>query len=322
MDFKYPRDFSAECYRRFLAACRIRTTLPKENALTNLGVAQSQNGQLLFKNAGVLLFAKEPRRYHLQAMVTCVRFKGMDRLNVIDRKDFTGDVMTNVDEAMKWLKTYVPLRYEITGESLRRKEIPEIPYDALREALLNSVIHRDYFERGAVTMVEFYDDRIEITNPGGLAGGMNIEELGKKSVSRNPLLFDLFHRAGNVEKMGSGILRIRKLMKKASLPPPRFQVDSFFSICFTRPHEPVSEAINEAINEPIKIILAQLLKYSNANLKVLESATGFSRAKLQRYVALMKKDDLLRYVGSLKNGHYEITEKGRTALNGKMKQSK
>jgi predicted transcriptional regulator len=102
-------------------------------------------------------------------------------------------------------------------------------------------------------------------------------------------------------------------MKTAGLLPPRFEVDGFFSICFTRPHE----AINEAINEAIKIILAQLLKYSNANLKVLESATGFSRAKLQRYISLMKKDDLLRYVGSLKNGHYEITEKGRTTLKGK-----
>ena len=150
------------------------------------------------------------------------------------------------------------------------------------------------------------DDRIEITNPGGLAGGMNIKELGKKSVSRNPLLFDLFHRAGNVEKMGSGILRIRELMKKAGLPPPRFQVDSFFSICFSRPYEPV--------NEPVKNIMLQVLKHAHPNLKVLEAATGYSRAQLKRYIAQMKKDGLLRFEGADKTGHYVMTEKGMKIL--------
>jgi len=70
------------------------------------------------------------------------------------------------------------------------------------------------------------------------------------------------------------------------------------------------------ISEAIKFILVQLMKYPNAKVKVLESATGFSRAKLMRYVALMKKDGLLRYLGSLKKGHYEITHKGRAALKG------
>ena len=93
-----------------------------------------------------------------------------------------------------------------------------------------------------------------------------------------------------------------------------FEVDGFFSICFERPRI-------ELVNEPIKIILAQLLRYPKAKLKVLESATGFSKAKIKRYIRVMKKEDLLRYFGSFKNGHYEITDKGKTILNGKTKKN-
>ena len=78
------------------------------------------------------------------------------------------------------------MRYEMTGEARRRGEVPELPYDALREAIINAVAHRDFFERGANVMVEIYDDRIEISNPGGLPKGLPPEEFGKRSVLRNP----------------------------------------------------------------------------------------------------------------------------------------
>lgn len=70
---------------------------------------------------------------------------------------------------MKFLRQHIPARYEITG--LRRREIPALPEAAVREALLNAVIHRDYFERGGVVMVELFQDRLEIVNPGGLPPG-------------------------------------------------------------------------------------------------------------------------------------------------------
>jgi ATP-dependent DNA helicase RecG len=100
-------------------------------------------------------------------------------------------------------------------------------------------------------MVEFYDDRIEITNPGGLIGGMKIEDLGTKSQTRNPLLFDLIHRTGMIERMGSGIRRIRELARAAGLRPPRFESTGFFGICFERPKGPQNEPVNEIVNETV-----------------------------------------------------------------------
>mgnify|MGYP006299650315 CR=1 FL=1 len=108
------------------------------------------------------------------------------------------------------------------------QEILEIPEEALREAILNAVMHRDYHFDNAWITVEIYKDRLEISDPGGLPPGITLNDLGKKSVPRNKLIADLFHRIGEVEKAGTGINRIKKLISDAGLPEPTFETDSFF----------------------------------------------------------------------------------------------
>ncbi len=134
---------------------------------------------------------------------------------------------------MIFLKTHIPVRYEFDG-SPRRKEIPEIPYEALREAVINAVVHRDYFEKGANVMIEIFDNRIEISSPGGLVKGLPIREFGKKSVLRNANIANLFHRMGYIEKMGTGISRMQDLVKKAGLEPIEFQFTTFVTAVFKR----------------------------------------------------------------------------------------
>lgn len=96
----------------------------------------------------------------------------------------------NIDGGIIFLKQYIPVKYEMTGGP-RRREVPEVPYDALREAVINAVAHRDYFEKGANVMVEMFDDRIEITSYGGLVKSLKPEDFGKKSVLRNPNIANL-----------------------------------------------------------------------------------------------------------------------------------
>lgn len=104
---------------------------------------------------------------------------------------------------MPYLKQHLKVRYEFDG-SPARKEIPEIPYEALREAVINAVIHRDYFEKGVNVMIEIFDDRVEITSPGGLPKGLKVEDFGKVSLLRNPNIANLMQRIEYIEKMGSG----------------------------------------------------------------------------------------------------------------------
>lgn len=115
---------------------------------------------------------------------------------------------------MNWLKGKLDVRYEIEGGG-PRKEIWEIPETALKEAVLNALSHRDYYDKGAKITVELFKDRVEVSNPGGLTSAISLVDFGTKSHSRNPLIFGLFVRIRMVEQVGSGIGRIRDLMKSS-----------------------------------------------------------------------------------------------------------
>jgi ATP-dependent DNA helicase RecG len=235
--FNYPADFSAPAFRQFLSTAKITSkNIPREDLLVNLELAARRDKKIVVNNAGVLFFAKNPRRFHLQSRITCLLFHGTTKARILDRRDFDGVLVDNVEGAMTFLQRHTPVRYEIVG--FNRNEIPAIPEAATREALLNAVIHRDYFERGGVVMVEMFQDRLQITNPGGLLPGFRIEDLGRFSLPRNPLIADLFLRMGYVERAGSGIVRIREAISKAGLDAPVFESNLFFTVTFPLPQTP------------------------------------------------------------------------------------
>ncbi len=233
-DFSYPKDFDAKAFGLFLGRAGIvQEGLKREDILYNLGVATRKGKKILFNNAGVLFFAKAPVKFIRHAKTTCLLLAGTDKVHILDRKDLEENLPANVEQTMIFLKRHLSLRYKI--EKLQREEILELPETALREAVLNAVSHRDYHERGAVVMVEVYRDRVEISDPGGLPPGLKRSELGHKSVHRNPLIADLFHRMGEVEKVGSGIKRMREAAKAAGVPAPQFEATGFFTITYRKP---------------------------------------------------------------------------------------
>ncbi len=104
---------------------------------------------------------------------------------------------------------------------IRRKDIWSIPLSILREAIINALIHADYSQRGAPTRISFFDDRIEIENPGILLPGMTIEDV-RDGVSkiRNHVIARIFHELNLIEQWGSGVARIFKEAKQLNLPEP------------------------------------------------------------------------------------------------------
>jgi ATP-dependent DNA helicase RecG len=148
-----------------------------------------------FKNGAVLFFGIEPEMYFEQAIIRCVEFDGIDKRFINDDKLFGGPLYKQYTQTIHWLKKKISVRYDIEGQgSGPRKEYWEIPETVFKEAIINSLSHRDYYEKGAVTMVELFDDRVEISNPGGLVSAINLADFGKRSHSRNPLIFGLFAR--------------------------------------------------------------------------------------------------------------------------------
>ncbi|MFH1830172.1 MAG: helix-turn-helix domain-containing protein [Pseudomonadota bacterium] len=268
-EFRYPKDFDKEAFRLFLAKAGINGAgLKEEELLLNLGVATKQKRNLVFNNAGVLFFAKNPKKFIRQAVVTCLLLAGTDKVDILDRKDLEGNLFENVDQSIVFLKRHLSVRYKI--EKLQREEILELPETALREAVLNAVTHRDYSQSGAVVMIEIYRDRVEIVDPGSLPPGIKKSELGKRSVHRNPIIADLFHRIGEVDKVGSGIRRIRQAAKEAKVPSPKFEVNGFFTVTFPKPIRAGVSQVSGQVPDKYRTSTEQVLTYCMEPRKSLE----------------------------------------------------
>src|SRR6056297_3318652 len=230
-DFK--KDFSEEKLRAYLRLAGISTVLDNESILLNLGVAEKIGNEMRMKNAGVLFFSDSIDLLCEQATITCGVFDGTERFHVLNRKDYSMDIVSNIENTLHFIKQELRVRYEMTGTA-QRKEIYELPLDAIREAVINAVVHRDYFLAGSHVTVEIFDDRIEISNPGGLPKGLDQKSFGKRAVRRNQIIASLLHRINFVENMGTGINKIKNLMKAANKPVPEFEFDHFFTVVFFR----------------------------------------------------------------------------------------
>lgn len=253
-------DFDEQKFQRFLKLAGISPVMESRHILKNFHSIDIQQGQNLYSNTAVLFFARNLADHYFHTCVTCALYKGKDKATVLDRKDFNRDIVDNIDETMIYLKQHLNLRYEFDG-SPARKEILEIPHEALREAVINAVIHRDYFEKGANVMVEIFDDRVEITSPGGLPKGLNPADFGTVSLLRNPNIANLMQRIDYIEKMGTGIRRMQNLLKEAGLAPLRYEFSGFVRAVFTRlvasqaTEQATEQATAQVDSEKVELIL-------------------------------------------------------------------
>ena len=228
--FKYPEDFDQEKFDTWLGLSGISGQPKVEDVLVNIDAAERVESGLLFRNAGVLFFAKNVRRFFPQAYITCLLAKGTDKVDILDRKDFDGGVIADIEDALRFIARNTRTAYRING--LIRENIPEYPTEALREAITNSVMHRDWFIDGANVFVEIYTDRVEVVSPGGLPRGLALADLGSKSIRRNALIADLLHRISFIEKAGTGIRRIQNETRAQGCPEPEFDANGFFTATF------------------------------------------------------------------------------------------
>jgi len=234
-DYPITDEFNEEAYKSYFEKSGISDILPRESTLRNLGCAEmSSKGELSFTNAGILFFRDNSQNVRFDfTHVVCALYKGTEKVDILDAKNLSGGIIENIDNAIVFLKRNLRVRYEI--KTVQRQNILELPEDALREAITNAVCHRDYFEKGARVMVEIYDDRVEITNPGTVPKGITTDNFGNMSITRNPIIASLLHRVHYIERMGTGIKRMNQAMEKLGLKEPEFQTEGlFFKVIFKR----------------------------------------------------------------------------------------
>ena len=254
--------------------------------------------KLLFQNAGVLFFARNVRHFFPQAYNTSLLAK--DKVHILDRKDFDGGLVADIENALRFIERNTRTAYRIEG--LKRQNIPEYPMKALREAITNAVMHRDWFFDGANVFVEIYTDRIEVVSPGSLPKGVTLADLGRKSVRRNALVSDLLHRIDFVEKAGTGIRRIRDEASAQDCPEPQFEANSFVTVTF----RPNPEVRAEAEERPMNRVAGEVA----GEVRLLQVMSGeMTRQRLQEALGLKHEDHFRKayLIPALRSGLIEMT---------------
>ncbi len=193
------------------------------------------------------------------AKIQCALFKGKTRDIFIDRKEFSGPIYEQIDDAYHFVLRHIDMGARIDGEY--RKDLYELPISAVRETIANAVLHRSYLDRSCV-QVCIYDDRMEVSSPGMLYGGLDVETAKTgKSTCRNEAIAEAFHYMHIVEAWGTGIPRIINRCNEYGLPAPVFEEfgDGFKVTLFRK----VSNAQKKVSNAQKKVSNAQK-KVSNA----------------------------------------------------------
>lgn len=184
-------------------------------------------------NAGVILFAKETVREQLfpMAYVSCARFAGTEKVDFLDRLDI-GRIVEAVEAVPIFIRRNTRMGAVI--KEIKRKDIPEYPAVAVREGLLNALMHADYAYTNMRIFVSIFDNRLEIRSPGCLPPGMTIESIKDGvSIPRNLVIARIFQMLGWVEQFGTGYLRIAKSCMQHDYPLPEwYEVGPYTDVVF------------------------------------------------------------------------------------------
>lgn len=177
-------------------------------------------------NLGVLTIGTDPSLHVPGAYVQFVRYQGVDLGSPVgDQHEMRGNLMTTATGLSALLNAN--LRSKLTeGEGLFREEtLPDYPLEALRETCMNALMHREYERSNAPVRIAWFDDRIEVTNPGGPYGQVRVDNFDRVTDYRNPGVAKAMKALGYVNRFGRGIWRIRSAMARAGSPVPEFRVD-------------------------------------------------------------------------------------------------
>ncbi len=198
------------------------------------GLGLLRDGVLL--RAAAVLFGKAERlEFEMpQCVLRVARFRGTDRMEFLDNRQFNGNAFTLLADAERFLRDTLPIAGRFDPDRFERIDEPLYPPLASREALANALCHRDYSIGGGSVGVAVYDDRLEVTSSGSLHFGLTPEQLFAPHPSRpwNPLIARTFYRRGVIEEWGSGTLKMAELVSDAGLPVPEIESGSEVTVRF------------------------------------------------------------------------------------------
>lgn len=293
----------------------------EESFLLRLGLMV--NGNLT--NASMVLFGKEPTRFIPQSRIRVTIYPGKEKGNaIIDDRIFEGNIFRNVKEILEYLD--IIYGKEIKIEGILRKEKKKYSELAVREGLLNAIVHRDYQSTKGFLQVSVFQDRTIIANYGGLPKGLTVKDLKieHSSILRNPDIAQVCFYRRLIEMLGSGTIRMIQESRKSGFKSPVWK-DSNNILQVTFPglthqqsgeiNEGVSEGVKfdiEGVSEGVKSELETLYRIIQSNPRKkandLSEMLGKGLSTVERYLKILREYNLVENVGSPKTGGYKIVE--------------
>ncbi len=266
-----------------------------DNKFKTLNIVDLNNR---YTNLGLLLSDECPYS------IKCAIFNGNNKLEFKDRKEFTGSVLKQANEAFEYLNLFNRIKGKIVG--LERVDTRDYPEYALREALLNAIIHRDYNFTGSI-LISLFDDRFEITSLGGLVKGLNMEDLYYGvSESRNPNLANVFYRLKYVESFGTGIERIFESYENYDKKPLLLNTKNTFKVVLYNVNHIDENSVKKLPSNLTQEeqIIEYLKKNEKVNRKIVEALLNISKTRANNILNKMVDDEILVRINSGRNVSY------------------
>lgn len=260
----------------------------------NLGL---YNRDSIYTNLALLLSDQCPH------IIKAATFTGIEQEVFHDRKEFTGSLLKQLTDAYDYLIMRNQLR--ATFEGLMRIDSKDYSDDAIRESLLNTIVHRDY-SQSASTLISVYDNRMEFVSFGGLAGGVTLQDvLFGLSVCRNPKLANIFYRLNLIESYGTGLKRIRDSYKSFDMKPEFLAAPNAFKVILPNRNENKEKLFVDQEEQSQKVI-DYIKRHGRVTRIDVENLLHINTTAAVRLLKKMKDIGTVYPVGKGKNTYYKL----------------
>ena len=234
-----------------------------------------------------------------------------DSITIKDTARTKSDIITQVDEVLNYIKKHINLEVIITGDAQNTQKW-QYPMEAVREIVLNMIIHRDY-RSASDSIVKIFNDKIEFYNPGRLPESISIENLlsnDYKSTPRNKKIAEFFKDLGLIEKYGSGIQRIINYFKKENLPLPEFKnISDGFQVTVFAGGQIGGQIGGQKLSEIQQQIVELITEVPTITRNELSSTLNINASAVQKHIDKLKKTGIIQREGADRGGYWKIKHK-------------
>lgn len=300
-------DISVSLVSSFLEARQSKAeALLDEQILKSYNIVSLEQGRLYPSILGLLIFGKNPQQFLSEAMIICSHFRGITGRDTIATIDCQGTLFNQFQQAMYFIEQRLNKSFTIT--KLQREEKLEIPIIAIREALLNMIVHRNYHIK-APSKIAIYDDRVEFISPGRFSALIDLDNLRSGiTYLHNPAICKIFREVKYIEKLGSGFIAILDSCKEAGLIEPQIQEGHSYIKCILYREQMHQKSIGLSQQDNLNNTLLIFKDKEELTIQEVSDLWKVSRPTAVRKLNFMIEKGLIDRIGHTKNLRYKLRE--------------